>query len=181
MEANDQTNEKLTSLKSIVESISPKRVISLKEQIACKQDELEKWKAILDVAEKRTKRFFNSFSVAVDDKDYKEREVLKQLEAKEDEIALKKMQMKQEILNEEIVRKQDELGPQEKICEPKKKQLTRDDFLSWRREHDGPKSRSAFKVWRRNGGRDFENFRNNSRRGGGRGGRERGVAVNHYY
>nr|XP_047131890.1 uncharacterized protein LOC124810925 isoform X2 [Hydra vulgaris] len=62
MEANDQTNEKLTSLKSIVESISPKRVISLKEQIACKQDELEKWKAILDVAEKRTKRFFNSFS-----------------------------------------------------------------------------------------------------------------------
>nr|XP_047131521.1 uncharacterized protein LOC124810534 [Hydra vulgaris] len=119
MEANDQTNEKLTSLKSIVESISPKRVISLKEQIACKQDELAKRKALL--------------------------------------------------------------GPQEKICEPKKKQLTRDDFLSWRREHDGPKSRSAFKVWRRNGGRDFENFRNNSRRGGGRGGRERGVVVNHYY
>ena len=36
--------------------------------------------------------------------------------------------------------------------------LSRNDFLQYRRSHDAPRSRSAFEVWRGNGGMDEGNF-----------------------
>ncbi|XP_065682801.1 uncharacterized protein LOC124808007 [Hydra vulgaris] len=48
-------------------------------------------------------------------------------------------------------------------------------FLLWRTTHPGPKTRKAFNVWARQGGKDLPNFRwggrTGSRKGRGQGGR----------
>ena len=36
--------------------------------------------------------------------------------------------------------------------------LTHNDFLNYRRENNGPRTDAAFQAWRRNGGRDRDNF-----------------------